>query len=97
MAASVEELKKTLKSMATQFTGFQNMMTTSLDKLKSLETWQATAEESLGTLLKSSLATTARVEERLPTSHDLSSDPCLRHLHRRHCTGICETSISLRS
>jgi hypothetical protein len=38
------------------------MMTTSLDKLKALETWQATTEESLGTLLKSSSATAARVE-----------------------------------
>jgi len=63
MAASVEELKETMQSMVGQFAGFQEMMTTTLDKLSALEAWQTTAEESLGTLLQRSSATATRVEE----------------------------------
>ena len=63
MAASVEELKETMKSMAIQFAGFHEMMTTTLDKLSALEAWQTTAEESLGTLLERSSATATRVKE----------------------------------
>lgn len=96
MAASVEQLKETLQSMATEFAGFQDMMTTSLDKLKALDTWQVTTEESLGTLLKSSSVTAAASRRRFPESHGSSSDPHHRHLHHCHSTGICATSISLR-
>jgi hypothetical protein len=44
MAASMEELKAMMQSMAKQFTGFQDMMSTTLDKLGVLETWQTTAD-----------------------------------------------------
>ena len=63
MAASVDELKTTMQAMAKQFAGFQDMMSTALDKLGALETWKETADGSLGTLLQKTAATATRVEE----------------------------------
>jgi len=62
MAASVDSLKATMESMATQFKGFQDMMATSLDKLSALEAWWVIAKESMGTLLQRSTKTTARIK-----------------------------------
>ena len=63
MAASVDELKTTMQAMAMQFAGFQDMMSTALDKLGALETWKETADGSLGTLLQKTTATATQVKE----------------------------------
>jgi len=49
--------------MAKQFAGFQDMMSTALDKLGVLETWKETADGSLGTLLQKSTVMATRVVE----------------------------------
>ena len=63
MAASVDELKTTMQAMAMQFAGFQDMMSTALDKLGALETWKETADGSLGSLLQKTTATATQVKE----------------------------------
>jgi hypothetical protein len=72
MATSIDDLKMTMETMATQlagvqdmvnqFAGFQQMMTTTLDKLNELEAWRTVAETaavgSAATATTNSTATT---------------------------------------
>lgn len=66
MAASVEELKSSMDEMKAemqaQFTGFQDLMKTALEKLNGLESWRLSADESFSTLMVQSEATAARVQ-----------------------------------
>jgi hypothetical protein len=61
MTTSIDDLKTTMEAMAkqlagvqdmaTQFTGFQKMMTTTLDKLNNLESWRMIVETSMGSMI----------------------------------------------
>ncbi|CAD6242088.1 unnamed protein product [Miscanthus lutarioriparius] len=87
MAASVDELKTTMQAMAKQFAGFQDMMSTALDKLGVLETWKETADGSLGTLLQKSTVMATRVVETTSRVSRLEFRPP-PPLPRRHLTGV---------
>jgi hypothetical protein len=71
MATSIEDLQKTMNTMANQlagvqdmakqFAGFQDAMATALDKLNDLQSWRTIAETSLGSMMQQSKETTNRV------------------------------------
>jgi hypothetical protein len=73
MATSIEDLKTTMdamaqqlagvQDMAKQFTGFQQVMTTTLDKLNDLEAWRSIVETSMGSMMQQSKETTTRVQQ----------------------------------
>jgi len=86
MAASVDDLKTTMQEMAKQFAGFQEMMSTSLDKLSSVEAWRTTAQESMETLLKRTTDSTARIDDTAARIQRLEFRLRLR-LHRHQCSG----------
>ena len=89
MAASVDELKTTM-----QFVGFQDMMSTALDKLGALETWKETADGSLGTLLQKTTATVTRVEVSRRQRRMFPTSSFILHHHRcprLHLTGARST------
>jgi hypothetical protein len=52
--------------MKAQFIGFQDMMKTALEKLGDFETWRLSADESFGTLMMQSEATTTRIQRLEP-------------------------------
>jgi hypothetical protein len=72
MTTSIDDLKTTMEAMtkqlagvqdmATQFAGFQKMMTTTLDKLNDLESWRTVTETSMGSMIQLSKETTTRVQ-----------------------------------
>ena len=67
MATSIDDLKTTMETMATQlagvqdvvkqFAGLQQMMTTTLDKLNNLEAWRIVVETSMGSMMQRSTET----------------------------------------
>jgi hypothetical protein len=69
----MEDLKATMENMAKQFAGvqemvkqfpaFQQMMTTTIDKLNNLEAWRTIAETSMRTMMQQSKETTTRVQQ----------------------------------
>jgi hypothetical protein len=73
MTTSMDDLKATMENMATQFAGlqemakqflvFQQMMTTTLNKLNNLEAWRTIAETSMETMMQQSKETTTRVQQ----------------------------------
>ena len=73
MAASIEDLKTAMDSMAQQlvgvqdmakqFAGFQKVMATTLDKLNDLEAWRTIAETNMGSRIQQSKDTTTRVQQ----------------------------------
>jgi len=73
MAASIEDLKTAMDSMAQQlvgvqdmakqFAGFQKVMATTLDKLNDLEAWRTIAETNMGSMIQQSKDTTTRVQQ----------------------------------
>ena len=64
MPTSMDDLKVSMEAMAAQFTGvsnmakqftgFQQMMMTTLDKLNDLEAWRTIAETSMGSMMQQS-------------------------------------------
>jgi hypothetical protein len=52
-----------IQDMASQFAGFQKMMTTTLDKLNDLEAWKTVAETSMGAMMQKSTEATARLQQ----------------------------------
>lgn len=73
MTTSVDELKATMATMATQlsdvqemtkqFAGFQSLMSTPLDKLGDQEAWRTIAETSMGSMIQQSKETSNRVQQ----------------------------------
>jgi hypothetical protein len=73
MAASIEDLKTAMDSMAQQlvgvqdmvkqFAGFQQVMATTLDKLNDLEAWRTMAETSMGSMLRQTKDTMTQVQQ----------------------------------
>jgi hypothetical protein len=71
MATSIEDLQKTMNTMANQlagvqdmakqFAGFQDALATVLDKLNDLQSWRTITETSLGSMMQQSKETTNRV------------------------------------
>jgi hypothetical protein len=49
--------------MVKQFSAFQQMMTTTIDKLNNLEAWRTVAETSMRTMMQQSKETTTRVQQ----------------------------------
>jgi hypothetical protein len=67
MATLIDDLKTMVnqlvgvQDMAKQFAGFQQMMTTTLDKLNDLEAWRTVAEMSMGPMMQKSTETATRI------------------------------------
>jgi hypothetical protein len=49
--------------MAKQFTGFQQMMTMTLDKINDLEAWRTVAETSMGSMMQRSTETATQIQQ----------------------------------